>query len=219
MMQKNIYKPKDTNEVTLGGFIKEDLKFVTEFHGTKLYETVIGVLRLSGKEDDIPVFISDKMDFFEDLKVGAIVTLEGSLRTSKYSNDGVSKVKVYVQATKILGCSEDIFDDCYLNEITLEGILTKEPILRKSKSNNNIDLAEVVLRAHRGYGRFIHAQCIVWGSDAKSVANLKANDRLRIVGRLQSRYFTRHRKDNSNMLENAINYEVSALRIDILEEG
>ena len=64
------YPNKDTNNVVLSGVIKEELEFVTEIKGTKIYKTILGVFRLSGLEDILPIYISDRLDGFKDILVG-----------------------------------------------------------------------------------------------------------------------------------------------------
>lgn len=210
------YPNKDTNNVVLSGVIKEELEFVTEFKGTKIYKTILGVFRLSGLEDILPIYISDRLDGFKDILVGKYVKIDGSMRSSQYrDSDRVKRTRVYVQVKEILDIQDCLPEDWYDNSIELSGKLFRDPILRKSKSDKKVDLSEIVLEVHRGYNKYDHIPLIVWGTDAKYISKFKKGTKVSLDGRFQSRNFIRH-KDSG--LESAISYEVSVRNIEILEE-
>lgn len=210
------YPNKDTNNVVLSGVIKEELEFVTEFKGTKIYKTILGVFRLSGLEDILPIYISDRLDGFKDIIVGKYVKIDGSMRSSQYrDSDRVKRTRVYVQVKEILDIQDCLPEDWYDNSIELSGKLFRDPILRKSKSDKKVDLSEIVLEVHRGYNKYDHIPLIVWGTDAKYISKFKKGTKVSLDGRFQSRNFIRH-KDSG--LESAISYEVSVRNIEILEE-
>lgn len=210
------YPNKDTNNVLLSGVIKEELEFVTEFKGTKIYKTILGVFRLSGLEDILPIYISDRLDGFKDIIVGKYVKIDGSMRSSQYrDSDRVKRTRVYVQVKEILDIQDCLPEDWYDNSIELSGKLFRDPILRKSKSDKKVDLSEIVLEVHRGYNKYDHIPLIVWGTDAKYISKFKKGTKVSLDGRFQSRNFIRH-KDSG--LESAISYEVSVRNIEILEE-
>lgn len=210
------YPNKDTNNVLLSGVIKEELEFVTEFKGTKIYKTILGVFRLSGLEDILPIYISDRLDGFKDILVGKYVKIDGSMRSSQYrDSDRVKRTRVYVQVKDVLDIQDCLPEDWYDNSIELSGKLFRDPILRKSKSDKKVDLSEIVLEVHRGYNKYDHIPAIVWGTDAKYISKFKKGTKVSLDGRFQSRNFIRH-KDSG--LESAISYEVSVRNIEILEE-
>lgn len=210
----------DENKVVLSGIIKEDIKFIAEFYGTKIYETKLGVLRLSGCEDIIPIHISDKLSNFDKVKSGVYISIVGSMHsTQKRDENKVKRTMVYTQVDSILDINKLLPDDCsYTNEVSLSGKVLKPVILRKSKSNENIDLAEVMLKVSKGYGKFYHIPLVVWGSNAKKVAKLDVDDELSITGRFQSRKFIRHARDSDTEFESGISYEVSVKTLTIGEE-
>lgn len=207
---------KDTNNVLLSGVIKEELEFVTEFKGTKIYKSLLGVVRLSEVEDVLPIYISNRLDGFEDISVGKYIKINGSIRSSQYRDSyRVKRTRVYVQVKDVLDIKDELPKEWYDNSIELSGKLFRDPILRKSKTNKNIDLSEIVLQVHRGYNKYDHIPIIVWGTDAKYISKFKKGTKVSLDGRFQSRYFIRHRGSG---FESAISYEISARNIEIIKE-
>lgn len=217
---------KDYNSVTLSGLIKEDLEFVTEFKGTKIYKTTLGIFRLSGVEDILPIYISDRLEDFSKLSKGLYLKISGSMRSSQYRVGNKKRTRVYVYVKDIIEYFDDVPDDWYINEVELEGRLFKKPQLRKSKTdivkikNSNkkekADLAEVILEVYRGYDKYDHIPLIVWGTDAKYISEFERGEKIAISGRFQSRYFIRHVKGSDDELEHSIAYEVSVRNIEVL---
>ena len=199
------------------GYIKDEFEFVANFSGTNIYKTNLGVLRLSGKEDILPIYISDRLEDFTSLKINMYVKVKGSMRSAQYRDvNKIKRTRVYSQVSNILECSEELPSDWYDNEVFLEGKLFKEPILRSSKTNKDIELTELIIEVHRGYGKYIHIPVIVWGTDAKYISKFSKGTRVRLCGRFQSRYIIRHVKGDDDLLESAMSFEVSASSIELL---
>lgn len=217
MSSNQFYPSKDMNSVIFSGYIKDEFEFVANFSGTNIYRTNLGVLRLSGKEDILPIYISDRLEDFTSLKINMYVKVKGSMRSAQYRDDNrIKRTRVYSQVSNILEYSEELPSDWYNNEVSLEGKLFKEPILRSSKTNKDIELTELIIEVHRGYGKYIHIPVIVWGTDAKYISEAKKGSRVHIEGRFQSRYIIRHAKNDEDLFESAMSYEVSARNIDII---
>lgn len=207
----------DTNSVTLSGVLKKDLECIAEFNGTKLYKSEIGILRLSGIEDILPIVFSERLENFTSLKVGYYVKVEGFMHSSQYKDENYTRrTRVYVNTKSILEVHESSCDSLHENNVVLEGKLFKEPILRKSKTNKSIDLAEVILEVHRGGSKYEHIPLIVWGINAKQIVDYVKGTKVHIDGRFQSRKILRHIRGGDE-LESATVYEVSVKNISILD--
>lgn len=208
---------KDLNSVFLSGYIKDELEFVTSFKGTDIFRTNLGVLRLSGKEDSLPIYLSSKLENYANIKVGMYISIKGSMRSSQYKDTNkIKRTRVYAQVNDILSYSDSLPEEWYDNDVVFEGRLFKSPILRHSKSNSSYELCELIVEVYRGYNRFVHIPVIVWGTDAKYISKAKKGSRVHIEGRFQSRYIIRHAKNDEDLFESAMSYEVSARNIDII---
>lgn len=207
---------KDVNSVILSGYVKDEPEFVKNFNGTSIFRTNLGVLRLSGKEDSLPIYLSSRLENFSSVKVGMYIEVNGSMRSTQYRDDNrIKRTRVYVQVSNILSYSTSLPEDWYDNEVCFEGRLFKNPIKRKSKDSTS-DLTELVVEVYRGYGKYIHIPTIVWGTDAKFISKFTRGTRVSVIGRFQSRYIIRHSKNDDDSFESAISYEVSARNIEVL---
>lgn len=208
---------KDLNSVFLSGYVKGELEFVTSFKGTDIFRTTLGVLRLSGKEDSLPIYLSSKLENYSNIKVGMYISIKGSMRSSQYKDDNkIKRTRVYAQVNDILSYSDSLPEEWYDNDVVFEGRLFKDPVLRHSKSNSSSELCELIVEVYRGYSRFVHIPVITWGTDAKYISKAKRGSRVHIEGRFQSRYIIRHAKNDEDLFESAMSYEVSARNIDII---
>lgn len=209
---------KDTvkNNIKIAGVVENDLELIAQYDTVKMYHTFVKILRLSGKADIIPIYISSEVSGIDTVSKGKFISLEGSIYTSQHRDeDGLVHTYIYVQVKSIKSVSDVTEDVEYINEVQLTGVLFNEPILRTSKSNKHIDLTELMLRVHRKCDNFEHIPVIVWGRDAK-IANTYAKDSKVVVrGRFQSRNYL---KNTPEGVVAKVTYEVSAKNINIISE-
>lgn len=219
MMCDNRFSLHDDNYVVLSGLVREDLEFIANFNGTKIYKTYLGVLRLSGLEDVLPIYLSCRLSGFEDVKKGIYVKIEGSMRSSQYRDGNkVKRTRVYTQVGNILVISSDLPNNWNDNNVILTGKMFQNPLLRKSKTDKSIDVAEVMLEIYRGHNKWVHIPLVIWGTDAKYISKFSKGTEISVVGRFQSRYFIRHSNSEDVCFEDAISYEVSVSNLSIKEE-
>lgn len=219
LKNKVAYPPRDTNNILLCGIVECDLKFDHEFNNTKMYSTNMGVLRASGFEDTIPVYISDKVKDFDKIHKGSYIGVSGIIRSALFRDEhGVKRTRVFVLVNDINEMHEELPSYFwYKNEVVFEGTIFKNPTLRKSKSDDNMDLCELVIETHKGFNKYSHIPSIAWGDTALGVSKYKRGTKVQLKGRLQSRYFIRHKSGSDIDFENGVSYEVSISDIGLVD--
>lgn len=218
------YVPKDKNCVTLGGIVKSELNFIAEFNGTKIYETELEVSRLSGNVDLLHIFISDRMENFSSVLVGNFLKIEGNIRSSQYRDEtGKRRSKIYVNTRRIVDVNDCSVGCIHENNVELEGVLYKKPLLRKTKTNVvkvtngdpvKGDIAELMLLVSNGYGKYEHIPVIVWSQNAKYISSFDEGTKVSVTGRFQSRRYLKHIGDE---IKELVAYEVSASTVEVLD--
>ena len=110
------------------------------------------------------------------------------------------------QETKLFGCDDE-------NQIVMNGYICKQPSYRMTPLGREI--CDVMLAVNRGNGKSDYIPCIVWGRNAKYMADRKVGEQFCISGRIQSREYT---KMTEEMSEIRIAYEVSVQKIEAGKE-
>ncbi len=196
------------NQVRLRGSLLALPRFSHENHGRKFFRFTLEVERLSGAFDLLPVVAEDRLLNEMDLSGGSMLTVTGQMRTHNIRENGIRHLLIFDIATEIT-CEEGPF----LNEVTVEGPLCKEPIYRRTPLGREI--CDVMLAVPRAFRRADYLPCILWGRTAYEISQCHTRDRIRIEGRLQSRIYTKVTDDGP---QERTAYEISALTAHLLEE-
>ena len=198
-----------TNQVTVRGTLAGPPEFSHENHGRRFYRFLLEVQRLSSAVDVLPVIAgADLMECLVPEEKGTI-TVTGQLRSHNIRIDGKRRLLIFIFATGIR------FEDGEArNEVSLEGILCRDPIYRRTPLGREI--CDVMLAVPRGPRRTDHIPCILWGQTARHFSSCRTGDQVMIFGRLQSRNYTKV-TDIGPIQKTA--YEVSALMGEILSSG
>ena len=75
------------------------------------------------------------------------------------------------------------------NSILLSGYICKPPVYRTTPFNREI--ADVLVAVNRAYNKSDYIPCIAWGSTAQFIGNLPVPERIKLVGRIQSREYNK----------------------------
>ncbi len=196
-----------TNTITLRGSLLELPQFSHENHGRKYWRFILEVPRLSGAVDRLPVIAQEHMIMGLEPCAGDMITVTGQVRSHNQRNDGVRRLLIFVFATDIT-----VEDGEPMNDVVLEGVLCREPTFRRTPLGREI--CDAMLAVPRAFRKADYLPCILWGRTAQEVSSCTVRDKIRIVGRLQSRIYTKLTEDGT--IERTA-YEVSALTADILE--
>ena len=192
---------QSTNQITLRGSLVSLPQFSHENHGRRFFRFFLEVPRLSGVSDTLPVVVEESILLEPDLTGGAQITVTGQIRSHNVRTDGQRHLLIFVFPSKIV-CE----DGDPLNEVTLEGILCREPVYRRTPLGREI--CDLMLAVPRAFQRADYLPCILWGRTALEASQCHTRDRIQICGRLQSRIYTKVTPTGS---EERTAYEISAL--------
>ena len=196
------------NQITLRGTLSALPEFSHENHGRKFFRFFLEVPRLSGAVDILPVVAEERVLNEMNLSGGEMLTVTGQVRTHNRRTDGVRRLLIFVYATSI-----EAEDGEPINDVQLDGLICKEPVYRKTPLGREI--CDVMLAVPRGFHRADYLPCILWGRTAQEISQLSVRDGVRIVGRLQSRVYS---KVTENGVQERTAYEISALTAEFMEE-
>ena len=195
------------NQITLRGTLAGLPAFSHENHGRKFYRFFLEVPRLSSAVDILPVVAEERILNEMDLSGGEMLTVTGQVRTHNSRMDGVRRLLIFVYALRI-----DAEDGEPINDVILEGLICKEPVYRRTPLGREI--CDMMLAVPRGFSRADYLPCILWGRTAQEMADLSIRDGVRIIGRLQSRVYTKVTEEG---VQERTAYEISALTAEILD--
>ena len=196
------------NGVLLRGSLLALPQLSHENHGRKFFRFTLEVARLSGAVDLLPVVAEERILDGIDLSGGSMLTVRGQVRSHNVRDNGIRHLLIFVFAQEIL-CE----DGEPVNEVTVIGSLCKEPTYRRTPLGREI--CDVMLAVPRAFRRADYLPCILWGRTAYEISQYHTRDRICIVGRLQSRIYT---KVTENGPQERTAYEISALTAKIMEE-
>lgn len=195
------------NQITIRGTLTALPVYSHENHEKHFYRFTLEIPRLSGTVDTLPVIAEEQVLLEMDLSGGEMLTVTGQIRSHNRRQEGVRRLLVFLFADRIA-----VEDGEPINSVTLEGTLCRDPIFRRTPLGREI--CDVMLAIPRAFHRADYLPCILWGRTAQEISACHTRDRIRIVGRLQSRTYTKRTETGS---EERITYEISALTAEILE--
>lgn len=197
-----------TNHILLRGSLVALPEFSHENHGRKFYKFYLNVPRLSGAVDTLPVLVEEGVWNAVDLSGGEMLTVTGQIRSHNVRSDGRRKLLIFVFAASIVA-----EDGEPINDVVLEGPLCREPTYRRTPLGREI--CDVMLAVPRAFRRADYLPCILWGRTAQDASRCHTRDVLRILGRLQSRLYTKVTEEGC---EERTAYEISALTAEIPDD-
>lgn len=199
------YAEKINNKAYISGEILTKATFSHEIYGEGFYEMSVGVKRLSGQADVLPVTVSERLIEANKLTIGSIINAEGQFRSYNKMVDGKSKLMLTVFVREIVAGDE------YKNpnSVILSGYVCKPTVYRTTPFNREI--ADILLAVNRAYNKSDYIPCIAWGRNARFVKSLAVGEKIALCGRIQSRDYTKKFSETESKVLTA--YEVSVSRI------
>ena len=198
------------NALHLSGTVVGNPVVGHEAFGEKFYYLTLGVPRLSGAQDQLPVTLSERLLLDGTmLKDGDRLAIEGQVRSYNKIIEGAGRLLITAFAQRIVEPDERENP----NQIQLTGTLCKAPAYRTTPFGREI--ADMMLAVNRAYGKSDYIPCITWGRSARFAAKLSVGDRITLTGRLQSRAYQKQLPDG-NVVEKTA-YEVSVGHLELLE--
>ena len=191
-----IHDQMNNNKLELIGTVIEEPVFSHDVFGEGFYETKLSVPRLSQQTDIIPITISERLIEQYNVKVGEKIHVVGQFRSYNKIDGDKSKLLL----TGFVRYVEPLEDEGNPNNLQIIGYICKPPVYRTTPFNREI--CDILLAVNRAYNKSDYIPCIVWGRNARYAKDLPVGEKLLVVGRVQSRVYTK-----------AINEEVSAERV------
>jgi len=204
IMSNNFEK---NNQATIKGEVSEEPVFSHSVLGEGFYNMVVKVGRLSSESDYIPVTISERL--MDGISVGSVVALGGQFRSYNKLVGAKSKLMLTLFVRERLNpeeCEES-------NAISMLGYICKEPIYRTTPFGREI--SDLLVAVNRAYNKSDYIPCIAWGRNARFALNLRVGEKVEIMGRIQSRNYTKRLEDGTSETRTA--YEISINSIMLCE--
>lgn len=204
----------ENNNVELVGEIVSNFTFSHKTFGEEFYLAEVAVKRLSETLDYVPLLISERLIDVNSDYTGKTIHVNGQFRSFNLHEGEKNHLvlSVFVMELELL---DDVDDGIKTNQIFLDGYICKDIIYRVTPLGREV--ADLLLAVNRSYGKTDYIPCIVWGRNARFVSILEAGGHIRIFGRIQSREYIK--KISETETENHIAYEVSASRIEVIDDG
>ncbi len=203
---------RQNNIITLIGKIVSDYTFSHEMYGESFYTFKIETSRLSETIDILPVTISERLIDKNLFKIGALIEINGQIRSY---NNIIENKNHLVLTVFVKDISFNLDLNKNPNQVTLNGYVCKQPVYRKTPFGREI--ADVLLAVNRSYNKSDYIPCIIWGRNAKFANNLSVGDNIKINGRMQSRNYQK-KLENGDILEKTA-YEISVSKLEVLEDN
>lgn len=202
--------PIVTNKVFLSGEIASLPVLSHELYGEGFYEFSLGVRRLSGQRDVIPVTVAERLLDGRVLSVGEPVAIEGQFRSYNKMIDNRSKLMLTVFVKEFLPT-----DVPYTNPNTVEllGYICKEPVYRTTPLSREI--CDLLVAVNRAFNKSDYIPCIAWGRNARFSRSLAVGTKISVAGRIQSREYVK--KISDEISETRTAYEISVSRIELTD--
>lgn len=201
----------NNNKVYLQGEIVDSPELNHTVLDEKFYSFHLKIPRLSGMFDVIPITISEKILSAIEFNVGEKLALRGQFRSYNKLEDGRRKLVLSVFVREL--CDWD--DNANANTIEMNGYICKPAIYRTTPFAREI--CDVLLAVNRNYNKSDYIPCITWGRNAQYVNNMPVGTGLNIVGRIQSREYSKHVEGQDNPITK-IAYEVSVSKLNIVDD-
>lgn len=188
------------NVVHLSGQIASELEFSHEIMDEKFYDFTIAVQRLSGQKDFVPVTVSERIIGENNFEIGNLIGLIGQFRSYNKIVENHSKLVLKVFVREL--CD---YDEQLPNSIEIEGYVCKPPIYRTTPFKREI--CDLLVAVNRAYNKSDYIPAIAWGRNARFASTFSVGNKVRLVGRIQSRPYQKQLE--SGEVEERVAYEVS----------
>ena len=197
-----------TNRVFLYGEVASAPVLSHELYGEGFYEFTVGVSRLSGQRDIIPVTVAERLLDGRVLTVGEAIAIDGQFRSYNKMADNRSKLMLTVFVKEFLDAEIP-----YSNPNTVEmlGYICKEPVYRTTPLNREI--CDLLVAVNRAFNKSDYIPCIAWGRNARFCRSLAVGTRISVAGRIQSRQYVK--KINEEESETRTAYEISVSKVEL----
>ena len=196
------------NILYISGEVTSRVEFSHESHGCDFYTFKLASRRLSGTYDEINILANRNLIEGVDLTTGKFISASCSLRSFNKRTETGNKLIISAFAKELLPAPPDT----HRNDLELCGAVCKPPIYRKTPLGREI--CDIMLATNRSYGRSDYLPVVIWGKNARAAAELNVGDMITVLGRIQSREYTKL-VDGISQIKTT--FEVSASSVELTE--
>lgn len=198
----------EENRVVLAGCVESEPVFSHRVRESEFYKFYLAVARTSGTEDILPV-LAERSRIPEGLIPGRFALVTGQIRSFTFrSTDGTERL-----LTNAYGRSITLLDfPAQKNQVELIGQVLRPPVYRTTPRLREI--TDLLLAVPRSFQKVDHVPVIAWGKHARAAGELAVGDRIRLIGRLQSRSYQKRLPDGT--VKEKFTYEVSCTSFTLL---
>ena len=203
----------ENNQVSIMGKVASGFTFSHQVYGEGFYLVDVLVKRLSDSEDRIPLMVSERLvDVTQDYE-GEYIMVQGQFRSYNRHEEKKNRLVLSVFVRE-LTFVEEADDSIKTNQIFLDGYICKPPVYRKTPLGREI--ADLLLAVNRPYGKSDYIPCICWGRNARFASAFEVGEHVQVVGRIQSREYTK--KITETETQKRVAYEVSVSKLECMDE-
>lgn len=199
------------NSVCLEGAVTSELLFSHEVLGEKFYQFTLAVPRLSERTDCVQITVSENHLPAQWPSLGEALAVYGQIRSYNKLEDGRNRLILTVFARSFSSPLAQTQDP---NQIRLEGFICKKPVYRTTPFGREI--ADLLIAVNRAYKKSDYIPVIAWGRNARFAGELEVGDKVRILGRFQSREYQKGQDGETQRTLTA--YEVSVSRLELAQK-
>lgn len=203
----------ENNQVTMMGEIVSPFLFSHEVFGEGFYMVEVDVKRLSNSKDRIPLMISERLIDVSKDYTGEFIMVNGQFRSYNRHEEMKNRLILSVFVRELFFIEEEL-DGAKTNQILLDGYICKQPVYRKTPLGREI--ADLLLAVNRPYGKSDYIPCICWGRNARFASVFEVGEHVQVVGRIQSREYTK--KITETETQKRVAYEVSVSKLECMDE-
>lgn len=204
------------NKVFLVGKIEEEFTYSHEIYGIQFLKSTVISKRTSGQKDLIPIIITKSLLERSNFKSGDWVELTGTFRSyNELGKNGKKHLKLFLFPSSMLVYSYPNVELYGIDQnlIYLDGYICKPPTYRETPLGRFI--SDFTIAVNRDNGKSDYIPSIAWGKDALEVSTFEVGTRIKSVGRIQSREYTKVLENSINSKEETkIAIEISIAKIE-----
>lgn len=206
----------ENNKVYIAGITVGEPVFSHEVYGEAFYSVKMEVARLSDAVDVLPITVSERLARPGEMLVGTHMQLWGQIRSynSYVESERRNRLMLTLFARDIvIAANSDEAGHKNPNEIFLNGYICKPPTHRMTPFGREI--TDMLLAVNRSYNKSDYIPCIAWGRNSRYASRMSVGDRIKLLGRMQSREY--QKKLSEDTVETRVAYEVSISKIETSE--
>ncbi len=198
--------PYTNNSIELVGRIAEEPVYSHSVYGEAFFLLPFAVRRLSGTEDRLNLTVSERLLGELTAGAGTPCRVSGQIRSYNQRTESGNRLIITVFAREFEPLEEELPEK---NEAEVTGFICKPPIYRTTPFSREI--TDVLLAVNRRFHKSDYLPAIAWGRNARFLAELPVGTNLHILGRLQSREYTKLLEDGTESTRTAFEISCSAV--------